>query len=233
MVAKAISGAVPSPNIWKHPDVYEIENRAMDPAGRLREAVRRLRPLTGGTVLDIGCGTGFHLPEFATTARSVIGVEPHKHNAARAQARAASLSHVDVRVGVAQALPVADASVDFAHARLSYFFGPGCENGLAEIQRVMRRGGTAAIIDNDATRSTFGRWFRRFLPRYDPAAVERFWTQHGFSRTSVDMGMTFDDRADFEAVLRIEFPANLVTEFLAEQPGTTVDYAINIWHRQY
>ena len=25
------AGAVPSPNIWHHPDTYEIENRAVDP----------------------------------------------------------------------------------------------------------------------------------------------------------------------------------------------------------
>jgi predicted RNA methylase len=28
-------------------------------------------------VLDLGCGSGFHLPRFATTARHVLGVEPH------------------------------------------------------------------------------------------------------------------------------------------------------------
>ena len=65
--------------------------------------------------------------------------------------------------------------VDVAHARWAYFFGPGCEPGLAELDRVVRRGGAAFVIDNDATRSTFGGWFRRALPRYDPVAVERFW----------------------------------------------------------
>ena len=67
--------------------------------------------------------------------------------------------------GTAQAIPLPDASVDVVHARWAYFFGPGCEPGLAELDRVVRRGGTAFVIDNDASRSTFGGWFRQRLPR--------------------------------------------------------------------
>ena len=61
------------------------------------------------------------------------------------------------------------------HARWASFFGPGpgCEPGLAELDRVLRRGGTAFVIDNDASRSTFGAWFRRSLPRRDQQAVRR------------------------------------------------------------
>ena len=35
-------GAVPSPNIWHHPDVYETENRAFDHAGAVLATMRRL-----------------------------------------------------------------------------------------------------------------------------------------------------------------------------------------------
>ena len=67
--------------------------------------------------------------------------------------------------GAAQAIPLPDASVDVAQARWAYFFGPGCEPGLRDLARVMRRGGTAFVIDNDPTRSTFGRWFAPFLAK--------------------------------------------------------------------
>jgi SAM-dependent methyltransferase len=140
---------------------------------------------------------------------------------------------VEVRAGTAQALPVADASVDVAHARWAYFFGPGCEPGLRELARVMRRGGVAFVIDNDATRSTFGRWFRRALPSYDPAEVERFWSREGFRRIPVDMRWEFAGRADLEAVVRIEFAPDLAESILADHPGRGVDYAVNVFHKEF
>jgi SAM-dependent methyltransferase len=227
------AGAVPSPNIWNAPRVYELENLAADPDGRVEEAMREVRGWDDATVLDIGCGTGFHLPRFARTAAKVVGVEPHERLAELARRRVAGTPGIAVRVGAAQSLPLPAASVDVAHARWAYFFGPGCEPGLAELARVVRRGGAAFLIDNDATRSTFGSWFRRWLPSYDPPAIERFWVRHGFSRTPIDMSWRFADRADLEAVLRIEFPAELATEFLAEVSGCEVDYAVNLWWRRY
>jgi SAM-dependent methyltransferase len=227
------AGAVPSPNIWNAPRVYELENLAADPDGSIEQAMRAVRTWDDATVLDIGCGTGFHLPRFARTAAKVLGVEPHEGLAAAARRRVAELPGVAVRVGAAQSLPLPAASVDVAHARWAYFFGPGCEPGLTELGRVMRRGGAAFVIDNDATRSTFGSWFRRWLPHYDPDAVERFWARQGFSRTPVDMSWRFSDRAALEAVLRIEFPAALAEEFLSEVSGCAVDYAVNLWWRRY
>ncbi|MGH3380563.1 MAG: class I SAM-dependent methyltransferase [Actinoallomurus sp.] len=227
------AGAVPSPNIWNAPRVYELENLAADPEGRIEQAMRAVRTWDDATVLDIGCGTGFHLPRFARTAAKVLGVEPHSDLASAARRRVAGNPNVAVRVGAAQSLPVPDASVDVAHARWAYFFGPGCEPGLGELRRVVRRGGAAFVIDNDATRSTFGTWFRRWLPNHDPEAIERFWARHGFSRTPVDMSWRFGDRADLEAVLRIEFPAELAEEFLAGVEGCEVDYAVNLWCRRY
>jgi SAM-dependent methyltransferase len=226
-------GALPSPNIWNSPQVYELENRAVDPDGLIESAMVRIRPWAGATVLDVGCGTGFHLPRFARTASWVTGVEPHARLVAAARRRVADLTNVTVLPGTAQALPLPDASVDVVHARWAYFFGPGCEPGLTELARVLRRGGTAYIVDNDATRSTFGGWFRRWLPSYDPSAVERFWTRRGFTREPLDIRWAFDRREDLEAVLRIEFPGDLVDEFLAEHPGIEVDYAVNLWWRRY
>lgn len=187
----------------------------------------------GRTVLDIGCGTGFHLPWFARAAGSVIGVEPHADLLALARRRTRRLPNVDVRQGTAQALPLPDASVDVAHARWAYFFGPGCEPGLAELDRVVRRGGTAYVIDNDATRSTFGAWFRRGYPEVDPAAVERFWSIHGWTRIPVDMRWVFGSRADLESVVRIEFAPSVAEEVLATHAGLEVDYAVNLWWKRF
>jgi ubiquinone/menaquinone biosynthesis C-methylase UbiE len=230
-------GAVPSPNIWNAPGTYELENRAADPDGRIEAAMREIHDWSGAVVLDVGCGTGFHLPRFAQTARAVVGVEPHDGLAAIARRRLASAppppTAVQVRLGAAQDLPVRDASIDVVHARWAYFFGPGCEPGLTQLDRVMRRGGTAFIIDNDPTTSTFGGWFRRWLYSRDPAVVERFWAMHGFNRRRIGIRWLFDRREDLAAVLRIEFPVELADEILAEHEGLEVDYAVNLWWRTY
>ncbi|MGZ4613116.1 MAG: class I SAM-dependent methyltransferase [Kineosporiaceae bacterium] len=224
---------IPSPNIWRHPEIYELENGAADPDGLIETAMRSVRDWRGAIVLDVGCGSGYHLPRFAADAARVIGVEPHPPLVELARRRTAGLGIVDVREGTAQRLPVQDASVDVAHARWAYFFGPGCEPGLRELGRVVRRGGAAFVVDNDATRSTFGGWFRRSLPRYDPAAVERFWTRHGWARTPVTTRWACPSRREFEAIVRIEFPAGLAAEILAAHPGTEVDYAVNLFWRTF
>ena len=127
-------------------------------------------------------------------------------------------------------------SVDVAQARWAYFFGPGCEPGLRELDRVMRRGGTAFVVDNDASRSTFGGWFRRGYPNVDPVEVERFWSRHGWRRQPVDVVMRFDSRADLEAVVRIELNREVATQVLSEHgpdAGLEVDYAVNLWWKTY
>lgn len=235
------AGAVASPNIWRWPKTYELENRALDPDGRIEEAMTAIRPWDRGVVLDVGCGTGFHLPRFAARGGRVIGVEPHAGLARAARSRigaatalrAAGPRDVTVRVGAAQALPVPDTSVDVVHARFAYFLGPGCEPGLRELSRVLRRGGAAFVIDIDATASTYGRWFRRWKPSYDPREVERFWGRHGFTREPLAVRWRFSRREDLAAVLRIEFPPELAARFLAEHDGLEIDYAVNLWWRRY
>ena len=159
---------VESPNIWRWPEVYERENAAQDATGALWDAVCELAPHDGADVVDVGCGDGYHLPRFAERARSVVGVEPHAPLVARARERVTEDPACRVEQGSAAALPLDDDSADVVHARTAYFFGPGCEPGLAEASRVLRPGGVLVIVDLDATRHSYGAWMRASAPRYDP-----------------------------------------------------------------
>lgn len=229
-------GTIPSPNIWNHTATYELENRAADPDGRLWSAMQARADWSGRTVLDLGCGTGFHLPAFAATASHVVGVEPHAALAKLAgrRLRTRGVANAEVRQGTAQEIPLADASIDVVHARWAYFFGRGCEPGLVELDRVVRRGGVALVIDNDGSRSTFGDWFRRGYPHLDPPEVtERFWSGRGWTLDRVDMGWRFASRADLEAVVRIEFTREVADQVLREHPGVEVDYAVNLWSKSF
>ncbi|GAB3275721.1 class I SAM-dependent methyltransferase [Parasphingorhabdus pacifica] len=229
--ARSAPGVTPSPNIWHWPDVYEVENRAQDSGGVLWAAVRDRCDWSGGDVVDVGCGDGFHLPFFAATARSVIGVEPHPPLASRASQRMTGEPGVEVFSAPAQRLPVADSAVDLVHARTAYFFGPGCEPGLAEAERVLRPGGSIVIVDLDASCPPYGDWMRADAPHYDPRAVEAFFDRHGFRSVRVDTQWCFEDRAALEAVLGIEFSAKVARRAATEVSGLTIPVGYRVRSR--
>ncbi|MDT7660152.1 MAG: hypothetical protein QOF38_4867, partial [Pseudonocardiales bacterium] len=213
---------VPSPNIWHWPDVYEQENRAQDVTGAIWAALREAIDWAGADVIDIGCGTGFHLPMFAATARAVFGVEPHPPRVRRARDRVAELPGVRVVEAGAEQVPLPDASADLVHARTAYFFGPGCEPGLVEADRLLRPNGLLAIVDLDVSRPPYGDWLRADVPHYDPAAVERFFDRQGFTLRRVDTEWRFPDRASLEASLGIEFSAPVARRAIAATDGLTL-----------
>lgn len=225
---------IPSPNIWHSPEVYEVENRAVDRGGVIEAAMREIHHWSGLDVLDVGCGSGFHLPRLAVDARSVVGVEPHPPLALRARARVAGLPGVRVVAGRAEATGLPDSCVDVAHARWAYFFGPGCAPGLAELTRVIRPGGAGFVIDTDATRSSFGAWFRESVPTHDPAAVERFWRRQGWRSVPLDITWEFEQPEDFAAVVRIELCPAVAERILAADPTrSSVDYAVWLRWREF
>jgi SAM-dependent methyltransferase len=223
---------VESPNIWRWPDVYEAENEAQDATGALWEALDGAVDLHDVDVVDVGCGDGYHLPRFATTARSVTGVEPHPPLVARARSRCDGLDTVTVLGGSAAALPLPDDSSDVVHARTAYFFGPGCEPGLAEADRVLRPGGVLVLVDLDATRHSYGSWMRASAPKYDPRAAERFFTERGFSTRRVDTLWRFPDRATLSAVLHIEFTPSVADRAVDGTPGLALPVAYRIQVRR-
>lgn len=240
----SLPGVRPSPNIWQHPEVYEAENLAFDRDAVLETAMVELlgRELDAGfaglRVLDVGCGSGFHLPLFSRTALSVVGVEPHPPLVSLARRRTRRLANVRVLAGTAQQLPVPTASVDVTHARWAYFFGPGCEPGLRELERVAAPGATSFVIDNDASRSTFGRWFQTSVPDHDQGRVEDFWARRGWQSQSVLTSWQFDSWRDLEAVLRIELTGEAADAAVAElqsqvPPPLTVDYAVMLRWRHW
>jgi len=212
---------IPSPNIWHWPEVYEWENQAQDVHGAIWAALRDAVPWEGRDVLDVGCGDGFHLPLFAGAA-SVTGVEPYAPLVARAHDRVAGRRGIRVLQAGATVLPLPDASVDLVHARTAYFFGRGCEPGLAEAQRVLRPGGAIAIVDLDATEPPYGTWMRADIPRYDPGAVEAFFAGHGFSLRRIPTIWRFPDRATRDAVLRIEFSRAVAEQAIGSVAGVEI-----------
>jgi SAM-dependent methyltransferase len=221
-----------APNIGGHADIYEIENRALDPDGHVLAAMRNLALWDGRTLVDLGCGTGFWLPKYARDASTVIGIEPDPALREQAARRITGLPGVEVVPGSAEHLPLAGRSVDVVHARFAYFLAPGANAGLAEVLRVLRPGGSLVVVDNDHHWGQFADLLAAASPA-PPAsnsrAIVTWWRERGATRHAIRSEWRFESRADLEAVLRIEFPDPVTNAWLAKNPvatGLTYGYVL-------
>jgi len=207
----------PAPNQGGRPDLYELENRALDPAGLVLAAMRKLAPWAGKTLVDLGCGSGFWLPGYADDAAEVVGVEPDPALITLAGARD---PRARVLAGSAEHIPLPSRSADVVHARFAYFYPPGCAAGLAEVQRVLKPGGTLVVVDNDQRAGEFADLLRAAggTGQHQADVTDAWWAARGASRTEVMSRWQFTSRADFEAVLRLEFPGGAADAWLAGHP---------------
>lgn len=109
-----------------------------------------IRP--GDSVLDVGCGTGEVTLLAKTSAREgkAYGIDPAPEMIAVARRKAARKRlDVDFRVGVIEALPFPDSSIDVVTSSLMMHHLPEelKVRGLAEIYRVLKPGGRLLIAD--------------------------------------------------------------------------------------
>ncbi|HET6823493.1 MAG TPA: class I SAM-dependent methyltransferase [Anaerolineales bacterium] len=231
-----LPGIHPSPNIQTSPDVYEVENRAADPDQRIEQAMQAIAAWDGKVVLDLGAGTGFHIPRFQQAAH-VFAVEPHDESRLLAMQRISALGLLNVSIlkGSAEYIPLRDQSVDICHSRFAYFFAPDCLPGLRELERVMRMGGTAFIIDNDLAEGTFAQWLQH-TPYYKKATaseVAQFWREQGFREQSIASEWRFARREDLEKVTRLEFGDVLAEKLLAQHEDLQISYHYKLYYRSY
>lgn len=226
-----------SPNIVDTPAVYEIENAAADRECLIESAMERVKSWRDLVLADIGAGTGFHVVRFAEKAKHAIAVEPigHLRLAIMQRVIEQGAGNVSVVAGSAELTGLADHSVDVVHARFAYFFGPGCEAGLREIERVICPRGAFFVIDNDWRHGQFAEWLRSapVAKRFDPDAIDEFWLAHGFAAQQIDSNWSFDSRLDLERVVRIEFPAEDADRIVATHRGNSVSYSYRLFWRLY
>lgn len=216
----------PAPNQAGDPALYEVENQAIDHEGTLWQALQQTAELSGRTVVDLGCGSGFWLTRYAEAAGSVIGVEPDPGllELARRRVQREELGNAEVLYGSAEHLPLEDASVDVVHARFAYFFPTptnDCLPGLREALRVLKPGGALVVIDNDQTHGEFAELLRGSdaAQAYQGAGgfIRDWWAAQGATTREVMSSWSFESTADRDAVLRLEFPAEVAEAHVASR----------------
>lgn len=142
-----------------------LVNVALNTAEARRVRAKVCAPL-GGTVLEIGFGTGLNLPHLPAAVRRVLAVDPstvgRRLAAERLAATAAEVSFVGLD---GQSLPLEDASVDAALSTWTLCSIPDAEQAVAEIRRVLRPGGAFHFAEHGrAPDEGVRRWQHRLDP---------------------------------------------------------------------
>lgn len=106
--------------------------------------------LGGGTVLEIGAGTGANLDHLAPGTR-LYAIEPglRMHDRLRRRSAAAGVEVTILATG-AESIPLPDASVDEVISSLVLCTVADPERALAEVRRVLRPGGTFRFVEHVA-----------------------------------------------------------------------------------
>lgn len=129
-----------------YPEVYE-EFAQIEKQPNAVDYLCRQFPLAGKVVADVAAGTGASTFKLAQYAAFVIGIEPEAamRAIALAEQRARGVANVRFEAGTAEAIPLADRSVDAVVAVTSA--NPDVAAFAAECERIVRPGGLALRID--------------------------------------------------------------------------------------
>lgn len=105
----------------------------------------------GASILDVGCGGGRTIEKLATTAINgkVYGIDYAGGSVATSRARNKKLiraGRVDIRHASVSKLPFAANTLDVVTAIETQYYWPDLVNDMREILRVLKPGGTLAII---------------------------------------------------------------------------------------
>ena len=142
------------------------------------------------SVLDCGCGDGGVARLLRERAREVVGIDVEPSSNWNEE------PGLSFQVANAEQLPFEDSSFDVVHSKDSLHHMQSPERALAEYRRVLRRGGTALIIEAN---------------RYNPLF---------YPHMTLALGHDHFTRSKFRALVRRTFPTARFAAFEAHYvPG--------------
>jgi len=220
------------------PERYDEFVRCEDRQGNLLACLRRLVPLQGSDVVELGAGTGRVTGLLSPQVRSIRAFDAAAPMLEVARRRLERLETGNWLLAVADnaCLPVPDGSADLAVAGWTFghqtMWDPGgwrapVDAAIGEMLRVLRPGGTALVFE------TLGPGHE--VPFTPPAALGRYYARladpHRFEWTWIRTDFEFASPAEGERLLRFFFGDELARAFVRSGrsvlPGCT-----GVWWRR-
>lgn len=158
----------------------------------------RFVPLASGVVLEIGVGSGLNIPIYGPAVQKLYALDPSPELLRMARPRAKHASFpVELLEQSAEAIPLADESVDTAVTTWTLCSIPDTPRALREIRRVLRRDGRLIFIEHGrSTDPGVVRWQDRLTPWWRRISggchlnrpIDRLLAEGGFQVAEMERG---------------------------------------------
>jgi ubiquinone/menaquinone biosynthesis C-methylase UbiE len=124
---------------------------------------RELLAHAGGTVLEIGFGTGLNLPCYPPHVRKLTAVDPNPGMYRRARRRVKQAGiELDLRVQGGERLPFGDGAFDCVVSTFTLCSIEDVRRALGEVYRVLRAGGKFLFLEHGLSpQPNVRKWQRR------------------------------------------------------------------------
>jgi ubiquinone/menaquinone biosynthesis C-methylase UbiE len=170
---------------------------AMSSKGARAERARFV-PRASGVVLEIGAGSGLNIPVYGPAVRKLYALDPSPELLRMARPRAKQASFpVELLEQSAEAIALADESVDTVVTTWTLCSIPDAARALREIRRVLRRDGRLIFIEHGrSTDPGVVRWQDRLTPWWRRISggchlnrpIDRLLAQGGFRVAEMERG---------------------------------------------
>ena len=207
-----------------------------DCEGRILPALEAIVPLAGLAVAELGAGTGRLTRLVAPRARSVWLFDASAHMLAEAAARlrAAGLANWRAAAADHRRIPLPDGvadlvlsgwSVGYLAVRAPAGWRQAVDRALAEVDRILRPGGTAILLEALGTGVTAPQPLAELAGYYDHLAAL------GFAHTQVRTDFRFADRAEAEELVPFFFGAEMAAKLVERDGAVTLPEWTGVWWR--
>lgn len=156
----------------------------------------RFVPLATGVVLEVGVGSGLNIAHYGADVRTLYALDPSAESLRMARRRAKRAGFAVMLVqATAEAIPLADASVDTVITTWTLCTIPDPGRALEEMRRVLRPGGRFIFVEHGRSPDEgVTRWQDRLTPFWRRVSggchlnrsIDRLVTEGGFDLVNIE-----------------------------------------------